>query len=63
MAQDEDLISIRSKTITDRPLKEISPASRKAVKFVNILGTPLLAIVAGLIHWRMRRNKKKGMLV
>ncbi len=63
MAQDEDLISIRSKTITDRPLKEVSPASRKAIKFVNILGTPLLAIVAGLIHWRMRRNKKKGMLV
>ena len=63
LAQDEDLIAIRSKTITDRPLKEISPGSRKAVKYVNVLGTPFLVIVVGLIHWRMRRSKKRGILL
>jgi gliding-associated putative ABC transporter substrate-binding component GldG len=62
LAQDEDLIAIRSRSITDRPLKEISPGSRKAVKYANVLGTPLLVIVAGLIHWRMRRSRKKGVL-
>lgn len=62
LAQDEDLIAIRSKTITDRPLKEISSGSRKAIKYLNVLGTPFLVIIAGLIHWRMRRSRKRGVL-
>jgi gliding-associated putative ABC transporter substrate-binding component GldG len=62
LAQDEDLIAIRSKTITDRPLKELSSGSRKAVKYLNVLGTPLLVIIAGLVHWRMRRSRKRGVL-
>ncbi|MFQ6091931.1 MAG: GldG family protein [bacterium] len=62
LAQDEDLIAIRSRTITDRPLKELSPGSRKAVKYANVLGTPILVILAGLIHWRMRRSRKRGVL-
>jgi len=62
LAQDEDLIAIRSKSITDRPLKELSPGTRKAVKYLNVLGTPLLVVLAGLIHWRTRRSRKRGLL-
>jgi ABC-type uncharacterized transport system involved in gliding motility auxiliary subunit len=54
---DEDLIAIRSKTITDRPLKEISDNQKLLVKTLAIVLVPLLFIIYGL--FRMYRRKKK----
>ena len=59
LAQDEALISIRSREITDRPLKEISTFKRKMVKFSNIFAIPILLIIFGLIKWKIRQLRKR----
>jgi hypothetical protein len=59
LVQDEGLINIRSKTVTDRPLNEISAGARKLVKWLNILGAPLLLVLFGLVRWQMKRNLRK----
>lgn len=56
LSLDEGLISIRGKTITSRPLEEISPAAKKWIKWLNILGVPVLLILFGLFRWSSRRR-------
>lgn len=47
----DDLIEIRSRTIIDRPLIELSPASKKWIKYANIFGIPLLLITFGMVRY------------
>jgi len=59
LSQDETLIEIRSKEITSRPLKKISDGTRKALKYGNILGIPVLVVLFGVARWRIRKQAKK----
>ena len=59
LSQDEALIAIRSKQVTARPLKAISPGAKKLIKYGNTLGLPLLVIVFGMVRWQIRRQAKK----
>ena len=54
-----DLIGIRSRGITTRPLQEVSEGVKSAVKFVNIFAIPILVIVYGLIRVYARRRARK----
>jgi len=54
-----DLIGIRSRGITTRPLREVSEGVKSAVKFVNIFAIPILVIVYGLIRVYARRRARK----
>lgn len=56
LSLDEGLINIRSKTIQDRPLKELSDSSKMVIKFVNIFGLTLLVLSIGLGRYFMRRK-------
>ncbi|MCK4553903.1 GldG family protein, partial [Candidatus Parcubacteria bacterium] len=38
LSLDEDLINIRSKGITDRPIKELSDGQKAAIRYLNIFG-------------------------
>ena len=58
LSQDEALIAIRSKQVTPRPLKEISAGAKKAVKYGNTFGLPLLVILFGLVRWQIRKRVK-----
>jgi ABC-type uncharacterized transport system involved in gliding motility auxiliary subunit len=58
LVQDEDLIAIRSREVTDRSLRPITPAKKRLVKYANALGSPLLVVVFGVIAWQMRRRRK-----
>jgi gliding-associated putative ABC transporter substrate-binding component GldG len=58
LAQDEDLITIRSREVTDRSLRPISPPGRRFVKVAHIVGNPLLVVVIGIATWQIRRRRK-----
>ena len=59
LVQDEGLINIRSKVVTDRPLAEISSGTRNFVKWLNILGAPVILVGFGVVRWQMKRNRRK----
>lgn len=55
----DDLIHIRSHSVTDRPLKEVSGSEKFFLRFVNILGVPLVVVAFGLIRYLLRRRAKR----
>ncbi len=59
LSQDEALIAIRSKELTPRPLKQISSASRKLIKYGNTFGLPLLVIIFGVVRWQIRKQVRR----
>ena len=61
LVQDEGLISIRSRVVTDRPLDEVGNMARKIIKSVNLVGPSLLVIFLGLLVWQYRRVRKRAM--
>ncbi len=54
----EDLISIRTRPTTDRPLKEISGEMKKFLRFLNILGVPVLVILVGMMRFYLKQRDK-----
>ncbi|MDP8238043.1 MAG: GldG family protein [Candidatus Hatepunaea meridiana] len=59
LVQDERLISIRSRQVSSRPIKEVTNATRRTVKYANLLIPPLLVIAFGLFRWRIRNSARK----
>lgn len=59
MTQDKGLISIRSKQVGSRILKETSDAGKKTIKYINMLAMPLAAAIFGIIRWRIKRSLRK----
>lgn len=56
LAQDEALISIRSKDRTPPPLLFESDAVRDAVKYGNLIGVPVLFVLIGVLRLARRRR-------
>jgi gliding-associated putative ABC transporter substrate-binding component GldG len=59
MSLSEDLIAIRSKGITDRPLKELSERGKMFFKIFNTYGMAVLVVVFGLVRYAWRRRERK----
>lgn len=56
LAQDSDLIEIRSKTIKSRPLKQISEHRKQTYKYASLaVGPVVLILLAGLVRWQRKR--------
>ncbi|MFM7202669.1 MAG: GldG family protein [Myxococcota bacterium] len=58
LAQDEDLISIRSKGESAPPLKVIEPESQRLIALANVVGIPLFFVLFGLVRWRLRKRQQ-----
>lgn len=57
----EELIQVRSKVITDRPLKLLSDAQKNLYKAVNTYGVSALIALLGLVvFFRRQRKKREG---
>ena len=54
---DQDLIALRSREITSRPLEEIADGSKRTWKWINIAAPSLLIISFGLIRIRRQRSR------
>lgn len=59
LAGDDELIEIRSRGVTSRPLDELSKSSRSFWKWLNILLPTILLILYGLFRMRLNREKRK----
>ncbi len=59
MTQDKGLISIRSKQVGSRMLKETSDAGKKTIKYINMLAMPLAVAIFGFVRWQVKRSLKK----
>lgn len=53
-----DLIGIRSRAITDRPIPILTERQKVAVKSANIMAVPILITVFGVIRFYIRRKRK-----
>jgi len=58
LAQDEALIAIRSHGAAERPLRQVTPPTKRLVKYANMLGAPLVVVLLGLGMRQMRRRRK-----
>ncbi len=56
---DEELIALRGREVTTRPLKELATGTRRTLKWANILGPSALIVVTGLWRWRSGRRRRK----
>ncbi len=59
LAQDDALISIRSKDRRPPPLMFSTPAEREGVKYANLIGLPVLVAAAGLVRLLRRRRQTR----
>lgn len=63
-ALDSDLISIRSKGVVFKPLREISVMSKRLVRWGNILLPAALVMAFGMVRlWRRRRNRSRRIAI
>ncbi len=58
LSLDDTLISIRSKGVTNRPIKELSDSSRLAIRYANVLALTVLVIAFGLIRYFLRKRSR-----
>jgi gliding-associated putative ABC transporter substrate-binding component GldG len=62
LVQAEDLITIRSKDIPLRPLKNVGDLGRNIVKWANFALPTILMIILGISLWQTRNVRKKAVL-
>jgi len=59
LTSDESLINIRSKAVTDRPLpNDLSDNAKNYIRWLNILGIPVLFTLYGLARFGKRRKSR-----
>ena len=58
LAEDDALISIRSKRIEERPIMQLSRSTQKLVKYTLVIVPPLLSLLTGIVLWRIRRSRR-----
>ena len=58
---DSDLVALRSREITTRPLLVLEDASRSWWKWFNILLPPVLIIAYGLFRWRRELGRARAL--
>lgn len=56
LTQDEILISIRSKAVNIRPLKEISKGEKTFIQWLSPILPVLIFVVIGIIRWQTRKG-------
>jgi gliding-associated putative ABC transporter substrate-binding component GldG len=61
LVDDAGLITIRSKEAELPPLEPVSDATKKLLKYGNMIVPPVLVLVFGLFRWRMKKARMRAM--
>lgn len=56
---DQELIAIRARDVTLRPLQDVSETARKTLKWINIILPAVLIVLLGLYRWKRNRDRRK----
>lgn len=56
LSLDEDLISIRSKGVLDRPLQELTDSEKALMRYGNVFGITIIVVIFGLFRYYSRRR-------
>lgn len=56
LSLDEDLISIRSKGVSDRPLEELTDSQKALIRYANVFGITIIVVAFGLFRYYSRRR-------
>ncbi len=59
LSGDRELLEIRSRGVTARPLDQLSDGTRRFWKWLNILLPALLVVLLGLYRWKRNSDKRK----
>ncbi len=60
LAQDGDLISIRTRGLTDRPLEKMEAGTKNLMRYMNLFGVPILLILFGIGRWQLRKMRYRN---
>ncbi|MEK7067840.1 MAG: hypothetical protein AAB956_02480, partial [Patescibacteria group bacterium] len=55
---DADLITIRSKEVSERPLQQISDSQKRALKYGNVFGVTIIVLAFGLVRYFGRKKSR-----
>jgi len=58
LSEDDSLISIRSKDIESRPIKELDPAIQRLIRYLSVSIPPVLSILLGIALWMYRKGRR-----
>ncbi len=58
LAEDDTLISIRSKQVQARPIKQLSPGTQRVLKYTIILLPAFLSVVFAALVWVYRKSRR-----
>jgi ABC-2 type transport system permease protein len=56
----KDLISIRSRTVTDRPLEKTEESQKNMIKYTNTFGISILVIIFGLARFILKKRSRQA---
>lgn len=61
LADDVGLTQIRTKDVSEAPIEETSDASKKFIKYFNLIFPPIAVLLIGLFVWNRKKLKKKAL--
>lgn len=63
LSLDAKLLDMRTRGLAEAAFApDLSDAARNTIKWGNVIGAPLLLALFGLLRWRLREAKRKGLL-
>lgn len=60
LVQDAELIKIRNRGLSERPIADLSPAAKSVLRYANVIGVPLLFLLFGIGRWQWRRARLRN---
>jgi gliding-associated putative ABC transporter substrate-binding component GldG len=56
LSLEDNLISMRSQRISERPLMELSGDQKQLIKYANILALPIVVVIVGMLRYYLRKR-------